>query len=261
MVVTGAAGGIGRALVQRLGRAGARVALLDLAEAAASAAAAPSGAPGIALGCDVTDAARCGAAIEAVCARWGGADVMVCNAGITHRSLFAETDVAVVRRVMDVNFFGAVHCVDAALPSLLARGGQIVALSSVAGFAPLVGRSAYAASKHALHGFFDSLRAELRGTGVDVLLVCPSFVDTAIDAHALRGDGALAGEGKPTIGRSLTADETAAAILHAAARRQRTALVSPVARASWWLSRLAPETYERLMRRRLGGEFDRRGAG
>lgn len=92
---------------------------------------------------------------------------------------------------MAVNFFGAVHCTRAALPSLLERRGQIVVLGSLTGFAPLLYRSAYNASKHALHGLFDTLRMELEGTGVSVTLACPGFTATDLRKNALVGDGSV----------------------------------------------------------------------
>jgi short-subunit dehydrogenase len=93
---------------------------------------------------------------------------------------------------MTVNFFGAMHCTHAALEPLISRRGMIIVISSVAGFAPLIARTGYAASKHALHGFFDSLRSEVEPLGVKVLLVCPSFIQTGIEKNALAGDGDLA---------------------------------------------------------------------
>ena len=190
VVITGGAGGIGAALGHAFSRGGARVALLDRDRAGLDRVVAelPMGrAMGVPL--DVCDEAACAAAMDEVCLAWGGIDVLVNNAGISHRSLFSDTDTSVLRRVMDVNFFGAVHCTAAALASIRARRGLIVAMSSVAGFAPLVGRTGYCASKHALHGFFDSLRTELRGDGVAVMMVCPSFIATQIDARALSGAG------------------------------------------------------------------------
>ena len=255
-VVTGAAGGIGQALVEQLAWAGWSVALLDLDGETVAEAARALGEDGLGIACDVTDPAACEAAIEQVVGRWGGVDLMICNAGITHRSLAADTDHAVLRRVMDVNFFGAVHCARAALPSLVARRGAIVAVSSVAGFAPLVGRAGYAASKHALHGYFDSLRAELHGAGVDVVVACPSFVATDIDAHALGGDGAPAQGDKPLVGRPATPQQVASVILgEVANRRSRCVRITPVARLAWWVSRLAPRVYERMMRSRVAGEY------
>jgi NAD(P)-dependent dehydrogenase (short-subunit alcohol dehydrogenase family) len=272
VVVTGAAGGIGRALCRAFAAAGARLALIDrdadgLAEAAgelaggrgatgglAAASGAAAGAP-LALTCDVTRPDECGAALDEIVRALGGIDVLVNNAGISHRSLLEATELEVLRRVMEVNLWGAVHCTRAALPALRARRGVVVAVSSVAGFAPLVGRTGYAASKHALHGFFDSLRAELRPSGVDVVLVCPSFVDTALEQTAVGGDGAALGRKRAHVGRLLSPEAVARAVVDGVRRRRRLVLVSPVARAAWWVSKLAPTLYERLMRRSQRSEF------
>jgi NAD(P)-dependent dehydrogenase (short-subunit alcohol dehydrogenase family) len=257
IVVTGGASGIGRALAHRFSTRGDRVAILDRdGDGAARVAAELPEGTAMGLACDVSDPARCEAVLAQVSERWGGVDVLVNNAGLSHHSLFADTDLAVVRRVMEVNFFGAVHCTKAALPSLIERRGTVVALSSVAGFAPLLGRTAYAASKHALHGFFDSLRAEIEPLGVQVLVVCPGFTRTAIDRSALGGDGRPFGGQKSMIGRPLEPEQVAAAIEQAVRDRREQLLVSPVAHASYWLSRLSPRLYRAVMRRSLRGELE-----
>ena len=254
VVITGGAAGIGAALARRFARAGSRVAVLDVdGDGAASVAAelARSSAEALALRCDVTSEAECRSAIGSVVRAWGGVDVLVNNAGITHVGLFRDTDVEVLRRVMEVNFFGAVHCTKAALPSLLARRGRIAVLSSVAGLAPLATRSGYAASKHALHGFFGSLRAEHRREGLRVTLVCPSFVRTQIGAHALGPDGRPAGAGaRSGVRRELEPEAVAEAIFRGVERRRRLVLIPGEARLARWLVALCPAAYEALMRRR-----------
>jgi len=248
--VTGAASGIGQALANRALGAGARVAGVDLdATGLAKWVETAGDNPGeaMALPCDVTDERACVAAVARVVDTWGGVDLLANCAGISHRSLLADTSCDVIRRVVMVNFFGAVHCTRAALPHLRERKGSIVAISSVAGFAPLIGRTGYAASKHALHGFFDTLRAELRGAGVHVMIVCPSYTDTRMHQRALAGDGRVLEREKATVGRVLTAGEVAGAILDGVRRRKRLVLVSPTARAAWWVSRIFPAVYERIM--------------
>jgi len=193
----------------------------------------------------------CTAALASVVGAFGGVDVLVNNAGITHLGPFRETEVDVIRRVMEVNFFGSVHCTKAALGSLLERRGRIVVISSVAGVAPLATRTGYSASKYALHGFFESLRAEHRKDGLRVMLVCPSFVDTAIGDHALGTDGGPAPRAARTGVRSpARPSDVADAIVRAAARDRRLLLVGRGAKLSWWIARLAPSLFERLMIRR-----------
>jgi len=249
VVITGGAGGIGRALADAFAARGADIALLDRDEAALAEVTAAGGRPVLTVPCDVTDEDDCRRAIGRVTAELGGIDVLVNNAGITHRSRFADTDPAVLRRVVAVNLFGAIHCTAAALPSLLERRGRIVAVSSVAGFAPLVGRTGYAASKHAMHGFFDSLRAELRDSGVSVTLACPYFTDTALRTRALDGRGRAGSEPPASLAKPLRPEAVADAIVRAAVARRRLVVPGAMGQASWWIARFAPRAYEALMLR------------
>lgn len=259
VLVTGAGGGLGRAIALRFARAGSRIVALDKdagAVAALQAEIERGGGECLALPCDVTDAGGCAQAVAAGIHRFGALDVLVNNAGISQRSGFAATELAVIRRVMEVNFHGAVNCTKAALPHLTAARGLIVTVSSVAGYSPLIARTGYAASKHALHGFFESLRTELAPHGVEVMMVCPSFVATQIDRNAIGGDGAPVRHAQVTTGGRLSPDEVAGRVFAGAARGRRLLLVGGTARAAWWLSRCAPALYERLMARRLRGELE-----
>ena len=184
VVVTGATGGIGRALSWRFASAGARIVLIDLDEAQLSAVqnqVERSGADVLSIVCDITDYQKCQAAMQQVVDHFGGIDLLINNAGVSHRSRFEDTELSVFERVMAVNYFGTLHCTKAALPSLIERKGTIVTLSSTGGFAPMIGRVGYSASKHALHGLFESLRLELKEKGVHVMMVCPGT--TATDMH------------------------------------------------------------------------------
>lgn len=254
VVITGAAGGLGLALAERFAAEGARLALLDLNGEAARSAAERLQRRGlsaaIGIGCDVTDKTACDKAMQEVIAAFGAIDVLINNAGIAHRSLLRDTDISVLRRVMDVNFFGAVHCTQAALASLCERRGQIVAISSIAGFSPLYGRTGYSASKHALHGFFDSLRSEIEEHGVDVCIVCPAFIATGIERAALGGDGGAATLPRNAVGGEMSPDDMADRICRAMRQRERIVLPTPLARLAWWTSRLVPPVFARQMKRR-----------
>lgn len=258
VVITGAAGGLGRALSLRFGAGGARVSALDRdagALAALSEVLVERNIAHFTAACDVTDEDQVRRALDSARERLGPIDALINNAGITQRSLLIRTQPAVIRKVMEVNFFGALHCTHAALPDLVARRGMVIAISSVAGFAPLLARTGYSASKHALHGFFDSLRSELTGTGVGVLLVCPAFIETGIEKAALSGDGTPVTHPQAPVGSRARPERIAEQIFRAAADDRRILLPGAVARLAWRVSRLAPDLYARLMARSQRSEL------
>lgn len=235
-VVTGAAGAIGRALDTALTAAGYEVVGLDLAAACP-----PDGAL---LPCDITDDTEVRATIQQVVDRTGRIDLLVNNAGISAIGAFDDHDVETHRRVLAVNYLGAVSCTQAALPALRASRGHVVVLSSVAGFAPVVGRPAYVAAKHAVTGMFESLRPELARDGVGVTLVHPTFLTT----HLGTAEG---GTERTTTGSAVTADDVARAVLDGVRKHRPRVLVGRTAHVAWHVRRLAPGLYERLMTRRM----------
>lgn len=249
-VITGGAGGLGRALTARLREQGWQVVLLDLPGPALDACA---GTGVEALGCDLTDPAQIEAACATVLARHPALDLVVYNAGVTLIGAFCEADLAAHRRVFEINYFGAVSVARHLLSAVRAARGTHLAISSVAGFAPLYRRTAYAGSKHALEGFFKSLRSEEKPFGVACLIAAPSFVATNPGNPDTDAAG-IARPGSATDGIDEMSPEAAAEeILAGYAARRPMIPVGRVARLSWRLNRFLPRFYERQMEKRITG--------
>ncbi len=189
IVITGASAGIGRSLSISLAQQGANLVLAArnqeaLAETLATYT--KQGGKAIAVPTDVAQPEACQQLIENAIAAFGQIDVLVNNAGISMLTRFDEvTDLSIFEQVMRVNYLGAVYCSYYALPYLKANRGLLVAISSLCGKTAVPTRTGYVASKHAMQGFFDTLRIELRRSGVDVLVVSPGFVATDIRQRAL----------------------------------------------------------------------------
>ena len=258
VAVTGGASGIGAALCRAFGTAGARIAVIDMDVGAIDALIielTSGGVDAIGLRCDVADRDQCESSIGAVIGRFGGIDILVNNAGITQRGAFAATDVAVIRRVMEVNFFGSLYCAKAALGSLIERKGMIIVTSSHAGYGPLLGRTGYSASKHALHGLFESLRSEVRPLGVHVMMVCPGFTKTSLQTRALGPDGSVTTHPQSTVGAQDDPEHVARAVVRGARLRKSIIILTPVGKMTYLLCRLAPTLYERVMAKKLRSEI------
>ena len=258
-MITGGAGGIGRALAHAFGAEGARIAVVDLPTSPLDDACDElrrSGIEATALPCDITDPRQVTATVDRVREELGPVDVLINNAGVTHRSAFADTRPEVFRRVMEVNLFGAVHVTQACLGDLVAGRGLIIVVSSIAGVAPLYGRTGYSASKHALHGLFESLGAELADQGVGVLMVCPSFVASGLEASTLGADGEHIDRPRSKVGNLRQPGEVADAVVEAARSGRRRLVLTPVGKTSALLSFVVPGLYERLMVRSLRSELE-----
>ncbi len=259
VAVTGAASGIGFAVCKKFAEAGAHIGLLDMDAAGLESAESKLriiGAQWVSAPCDVSKQDDCNKAIGRILEHFGGIDVLVNNAGITQRSAFVDTDVAVFEKVMAVNFFGSLYCTKAAIKSLIQRRGLIIVNESIAGIAPLLGRSGYSASKHALHGLFTSLRTEIRGTGTHVMVVCPGFVETNLQTRALGADGRVTDHPQSRVGGQQTTEQVADIIYRGALKRKDLLVLTPVGKITWWMSRLVPPLYERIMARQLKSELD-----
>lgn len=245
--ITGASSGIGEALAARLAARGVRLVLSARREAELERVRAGLPRPEThrTVAFDLADeAAVCEAAREVLAAA-GRLDLLVLNAGISQRSLVRDTDLAVDRRLFEVDFFAPVALAKAVLPAFREQGGgRFVVVSSLAGKVGTPLRSGYAASKHALHGFFESLRAEEHAAGVRVTMVLPGFIRTPLPVTALTGDGSPQGRMDRAQLEGMSPDRCAERIVRAvvAGRDEvlvggRERLVVPLARLSPWLVR------------------------
>ncbi|MFO8110991.1 MAG: SDR family oxidoreductase [Desulfosalsimonadaceae bacterium] len=249
-VITGGASGIGLAVARRLARAGAVLALLDMDKASLAACEGEfkrNNDEIMVQTCDVSVRQECETAIQAVIERFGGIDVLFNNAGITQRSRFVDTRPEVFEKVMAVNFFGALYCTKAAIDSIVLRKGMIIVNESIAGITPLVGRTGYSASKHAMHGLFSSLSAELGGKGVHVMIVCPGFIETNLQKRALGADGTVTDRPQSFVGRQDTPESAAEKIYRAARRKKRLLVLTFMGKLGVFVHKLAPAYYEKKM--------------
>ncbi|HEY6351484.1 MAG TPA: SDR family oxidoreductase [Candidatus Angelobacter sp.] len=250
--ITGASSGIGEALAYAFHRAGARLILSARRAHELSRVQSLCGGEASAriLPLDVTQTTELPGKARAALQMFGGIDVLVNNAGVTQRSLVKDTELDVYRKLMEVNFFGAIALTKAALPAMMeARGGHIVVVSSLVGKFGTPLRSGYAAAKHALHGFFDSLRAEVSRYGIKVMLVCPGYIRTDISLHALRGDGGLHAKMDSGQARGMPVEQCAAQIMKGLARGKEEIYVGNRDKYVVYLKRFFPRMFSRMIAR------------
>lgn len=245
--MTGASSGIGAALAERLGREEAGVFLTGRRTDALEEVAARCGPDAVTMAGDLTDPDFRNRLAQAVRERLGGLDLLVNNAGISMNARFEELDPEVLRRIFEINFFAPVELTRLLLSELIASRGRIVVMSSVTGLVGTPTRTAYAASKHALHGLYDALRVELRRHGVTVTIACPGYVATPIRERAVLADGSIQGHDQAAGRKMLSADEVARRTLRAAARGRRRVLMGRETRLARLLSIAAPGLLERIL--------------
>ncbi|SFM43137.1 SDR family NAD(P)-dependent oxidoreductase [Shimia aestuarii] len=245
-VISGGAGGLGRALSAGLQARGWRCVLLDLDVSNLE-----RSSTQVPIACDLTNPAQLQAATQEILDLTPAIDLVIYNAGITHIGPFEALEDATLRRVFEINVFAAVAMARAFLKPVRAAHGTHLAISSVAGFSPLYHRTAYAASKHALEGFFASLRSEESPHGVRTLIAAPSFVATNI-GNAQADETGIARPGSAGDGIDyMTPDDAASVILKGVERGAPMIPVGRVARLSWWINRLSPRLFQRLMERNI----------
>ncbi|SUE34085.1 SDR family oxidoreductase [Rikenella microfusus] len=256
VVVTGASSGIGEALARRFSALGAHVVAgaRSLSKLETVVAGLPT--EGLAVQCDVSKEEDCRRLIDRAAEVYGRIDVLVNNAGISMRALFDDVDLDVLRKLMDTNFWGTVYCTKYALPYIQRSHGSIVGVSSVAGFHGLPGRTGYSASKYAMHGLLETVRVENLKKKVHVLIVAPGFTASNVRFAALTADGSQQGASPREEGKMMTADEAAARIVRAVAKRKRTLLMDFDGKATRILKFFAPGLLDKLYYNHMAKEPD-----
>ncbi|MGB8330285.1 MAG: SDR family oxidoreductase, partial [Polyangiales bacterium] len=248
VIITGASEGIGRELATRAAALGARLVLAArneerLAEAVADCEA--FGAPALAVRTDVANEEDCRSLIDQAVSRFGNLDVLINNAGISMSTRFdGVDDLSIFERLMRVNYLGTVHCTYHALPHLKRSRGLIVGISSLQGKLGFPLSTGYAASKHAMQGFLDSLRIELRPE-VEVLVVSPGPVDTRIHERKLVGSGEVEVSEQNFGSKSMPVERAATKIMQAVVHRRRELVMTWGGRAAVWLRPFAPSFVDR----------------
>jgi len=249
-VVTGGTDGIGKGLVDTLLAQGAKVStcgrdhdkLYKLQREYASY-------PLHTVVADVSSENDCRHFIESTLKVFGGIDILINNAGISMRSLFKHAEIDVIRRVMDINFFGAVYCTKYAINSLIQRKGTIVGISSIAGYRGLPGRSGYSASKFALQGWLEAIKTELAEDGVHVMWVSPGFTTSNIRNAALNDKGQQQGESPMDENKMMTAEECARHILNAVRKKRRSLVMTFTGKETVFMQKFFPGLADKFVRK------------
>lgn len=259
IIITGASSGIGKACAEKFGAMGAKVVLAarninNLNEAATQLQ--KLNIDLLAVQCDVSKKEDCEKLINETVSKYGKVDVLINNAGISMRALFNDTELSVIERVMNINFWGTVYCTKYALPYLLKSKGSVVGVSSIAGYLGLPARTGYSASKYAMQGFLDALRTENLKTGLHVMVACPGFTASNIRNTALSSDGSAQGESPRKEEKMMTAEEVANYIYKGVSSRKRTLVLTTEGKLAVFLGKLFPKFIEKQVFNKMAKEPD-----
>ncbi len=256
-IITGASTGIGEELAYQLAQQGALLVLtarrLDELNRVAGKARSFGGKV-ITVSADVGNSVACKKIIDAAVTEFGRIDTLINNAGMTMWAKFADIkDISMLERIMQVNYMGAVYCTHHALPYLVASHGRLVGVASLTGLVGVPTRTGYAASKHAMRGFFDSLRIELADEGVSVTMIYPGFVATGIRENATGADGKPARIDPVNQDDVMSAEKCADIIVRAIESRKREEIMTMKGKLGQWLKLIAPSVIDGMAKRAVEG--------
>jgi short-subunit dehydrogenase len=258
VVITGASSGIGKALAEKYAEEGWNVVIAARREDRLAELTNKLGNENVlAVKTDVTQEAECRNLIEKAVEKFGQIDVLINNAGISMRALFHKTEMHVMQRLMDVNFWGTVYCTKFALQHLLKTKGSLVGVISVGGYLGLPGRSGYSASKFAVRGFLQTIRVENLKTGLHVLVVAPGFTASEIRKSALVSNGDQQGDTPRNEDKMMSADACAAHIFKAVNKRKRELILTFLeGKFTVFLSKFVPGFIDKMSYRMFAKEPD-----
>lgn len=252
--ITGASSGIGESLTYAFAKAGAAKIIISgrrQAELERVKNACPSDTKITIQLLDVSKHEELAKIGKEVLEREGTIDILINNAGISQRGTAVDTSLDVDKRIMDIDYFGTVVLTKIVLPKMIEQGnGSLVAISSLSGKLGVPQRSAYSAAKHALHGFFDAVRAENTHLGVKVLLVCPGYIKTDISKNALTADGQKAGKMDANQENGMSSDELADRIVKAVQKEKKEIIVGGIERFGVYIKRFFPNIFYNIMAKR-----------
>jgi short-subunit dehydrogenase len=260
VIITGASSGIGKSCAEEFAKRGANlilgarqhVILCEIARDLEKRYAIKA----VAVQCDVSKEEDCRHLADQAVITFKRIDVLINNAGISMRALFADLDLQVLRNLMDVNFWGAVYCTKYALPELLKSRGSVVGVSSIAGFKGLPGRTGYSSSKFALNGFLEALRVENLKTGLHVMIAAPGFTASNIRYTALVKDGSTQGDTSMEEGKMMTSGAVAKIIADGVEKRQRSLIMTGQGKLTVLLSKFLPSFLDKLVYNHFTKEKD-----
>ena len=250
IIITGGSSGIGKALAEEFGKHGSKVLITGRNQSDLQAAVDELRQKGIIISGFPADVSRPednrNMAAEAIRV-YGKIDVLINNAGISMRALFEEVDLDVVRKVMDINFYGVLYATQSCLPEIMKNKGSVVGISSIAGYRGLPGRTGYSASKFALNGFLEVLRTEMLKKGVHVLTACPGFTASNIRKRSLVNDGSAQGESPRDEATMMTAQECARHIYRATVKRKKVIILTAQGKLTVFLNKWFPGWMDKIV--------------
>ncbi|MEE4246198.1 MAG: SDR family NAD(P)-dependent oxidoreductase [Kangiellaceae bacterium] len=253
-IITGAASGLGLDLARQL-QTNYHLVLIDIDQCGLNKHFSTSNCCSL-YGCDLASTEQRSDLIANLLATLSRVDLLINNAGITHRSLANHTELSVTKKVMEIDYFAPVHLSQGLMPLLTASRGKIVNIGSMAGWMPVMARSGYCAAKSALHQYFETLRSELVDKGVAILMVYPSFLDTPIETNALDGRGGKASHKRTMVGQMTSSEAMAQTIVKAINKNQQRLFPDTFTFFSSIIYKLFPALYLKLMGRKFASELD-----